>query len=101
MLEKAEEESQAAPKNTPFHVCVALFVFYSLVITNMCMVQMTKIYFLTPTDEYYSSEDSTDAGKAGGVNRSLIQGSGYLNPFVPCRDKFTSNHASPYILVHL
>ena len=64
-----------------------------------------KIYFLTPTDQYHFSDDSTDAGKAGGVNRSLILGgnqeSGYLNPFVPCRDKFTSNHASPYIIVHL
>ena len=58
-----------------------------------------KIYS-APTDQCYSPEALTDAGEAGGANRSFIQGAGFESVIL-YRDKYTPVHVDPYILAHL
>ena len=91
MLEKAEEDFQAAPENTRFMFVLpywrssswwALTAPYKI----MRVYGADERIYSAPTDQCYSPEALTDAGDSGGANRSFIQGAGF-ETVVLYRDK--------------
>ena len=91
MLEKAEEDFQAAPENTRFMFVLpywrssswwALTAPYKI----MHVYGADERIYSAPTDQCYSPEALTDAGDSGGANRSFIQGAGF-ETVVLYRDK--------------